>query len=336
MLDWIAANASVINFVLINVALGLSIYLTLATGLLSLANAGFMAIGAYTAAILASQAGQPLIVSFVVGIVVAGLVAYLFGLAVLRLRDVYLAIATLGFVQIVNVLALNGDKVLRAVTGNERLTIFNGAEGITLPYVSPQSVFGLPETMWPLLIYVIALAAILAVLRRSHEGRVLAAVRLDESAASTLGINVVRYKLLAFVLGAMMAAGAGVLSTPILRVIDPRNYVFSRAVDILAYAVLGGVAHWSGPIVGAAVLTVLPEWLRFLQERRDIVNGLLIMISIIFLPRGLADPKFWGGQARALLWRRRPPPPTPSAPSTPTSPSTPSAPSSTPSSKGAA
>ena len=152
----------------------------------------------------------------------------------------------------------------------------------------------------------LALATILAVLRRSHEGRVLAAVRLDESAARTLGIDVVRYKLLAFVLGAMMAAGAGVLSTPIVRVIDPRNYVFSRAVDILAYAVLGGVAHWSGPIVGAALLTALPEWLRFLQERRDIVNGLLIMISIIFLPRGLADPRFWGGQVRALVGRRAP------------------------------
>jgi branched-chain amino acid transport system permease protein len=303
--DWLANNASVINFALINCALGLSIYLTLATGLLSLANAGFMAIGAYTAAVLASQAGLPLAVSFVVALVVAGVVAYAFGLAVLRLRDVYLAIATLGFVQIVNVLLLNGDKMLRGVTGNERLAVFNGAEGITLPYASPQIVFGLPESTWPLLLYVIALAAILAVLRRSHEGRVLAAVRLDESAASTLGIDVTRYKLLAFVLGAMMAAGAGVLSTPIVRVIDPRNYVFGRAVDILAYAVLGGVAHWSGPIVGAAVLTFLPETLRFLQERRDVVNGLLIMVSIIFLPRGLADPRFWGGQFRLLFGRRR-------------------------------
>jgi branched-chain amino acid transport system permease protein len=304
VLDWIAGNATLLNFVLINAALGLSIYLTLATGLLSLANAGFMAIGAYTAAVLASQAGLPLIVSFVVALVVAGLVAYPFGLAVLRLRDVYLAIATLGFVQIVNVLLLNGDKVLRGITGNQQLTIFNGAEGINLPYVAPTIVFGLPETTWPLLLYVIGLAALLAVLRRSHEGRVLAAVRLDESAASTLGIDVTRYKLLAFTLGAMMAAGAGVLSTPIVRVIDPRNYVFGRAVDILAYAVLGGVAHWSGPIVGAAVLTLLPETLRSLQERRDIVNGLLIMISIIFLPRGLADPRFWGGQFRALFGRR--------------------------------
>lgn len=303
MIEFLEHNASVISFALINMALGLSIYLTLATGLLSLANAGFMAIGAYTAAVLASQLQMPLAVSLVVGIAVAGVVAYGFGLAVLRLRDVYLAIATLGFVQIVNVLALNGDKIIRGITGNPQLSIFNGAEGITLPYIEPRLVLGLPEATWALVAYVLALVAILAVLRRSHEGQVLAAVRLDEAAASTLGINVVRYKLLAFVLGAMMAAGAGVLSTPIVRVIDPRNYVFSRAVDILAYAVLGGVAHWSGPLVGAGVLTLLPEALRFLQERRDIVNGLIIMISIIFLPRGLADPRFWGGWLLGRLRR---------------------------------
>ena len=313
MVEFLANYASILNFALINMALGLSIYLTLATGLLSLANAGFMAIGAYTAAVLASQLGLPISVSFVVALVVAGLVAFPFGLAVLRLRDVYLAIATLGFVQIVNVLALNGDKVLRAMTGREQLAVFNGAEGITLPYVSPNLVFGLPETTWPLLLYVIALAGILAVLCRSHEGRVLAAIRLDESAAGTLGIDVVRYKLMAFVLGAMMAAGVGVLSAPIIRVIDPRNYVFSRAVDILAYAVLGGVAHWSGPIVGAVVLTLLPEALRFLQERRDIVNGLIIMVSIIFLPRGLADPRFWGGTLKQMLGRRPPEPATKSS-----------------------
>jgi branched-chain amino acid transport system permease protein len=295
VLDLLTNNASVINFALINIALGLSIYLTLATGLLSLANAGFLAIGAYTVAVLAKQTGASLGVSFVVALVVAGVVAYLFGLAVLRLRDVYLAIATLGFVQIINSLALNGDKLLRAVTGNASLAVFRGAEGITLDYVAPRIFFGLPETTWPLLLYVVALAALLAIIRRSHEGRVLAAIRQDESAASTLGVDVVRYKLLTFVLGAMMAAGAGALSTPIIRVIDPRNYIFSRAVDILAYAVLGGVAHWSGPIVGATVLTLLPETLRFLQGQRDVVNGLLIMISIIFLPRGLADPRFWGG-----------------------------------------
>ncbi len=118
----------------------------------------------------------------------------------------------------------------------------------------------------------------------------MASIRQDETAASTLGINVVMYKLLAFVLGAAAAAGAGALSAPIVRVVDPHNYVFSRAVDILAYAVLGGMTEWIGPIIGATVLTTLPEALRFLRDQRDIVNGLIIMISIIYLPQGLAGP----------------------------------------------
>jgi branched-chain amino acid transport system permease protein len=297
----LTGSAAVISFTLINMALALSIYLTLSTGLLSLANAGFMAIGAYTAAVLASQLGTGLVLSFPLALLLGALVALPLGLVVLRLRDVYLAIATLGFGEIVMISVLNGDKILRAVTGNERLTIFHGAEGITLQYVSPRAILGLPETTWPLLLYVVALAYLIATLRRSHHGRVLASIRLDESAAATLGVNVVRYKLLAFVLGATIAAGAGALSTPIVRVIDPRNYVFTRAVDILASAILGGVSHWIGPLVGALLLTSLPEALRFLREQRDVVNGLIIMLSIIFLPRGLADPRFWGG----LLGRRR-------------------------------
>ena len=301
MLDLLGGNVSTLNFVLINIALALSIYLTLFTGLLSLANAGFMAIGAYTAAIAASQAGWPLPLALAVGMLLAALVALPFGLLVLRLRDVYLAIATLGFGQIVSITALNGDKVLRALTGDSGLVVFAGAEGITLPYTSPRVVLGLPETTWPLLLYVLGLVYFLATLQRSRFGRLLAAIRLDETAAATLGVQVVRYKLLAFVLGAAIAAGAGVLSTPIVRVIDPRNYVFSRAVDILAYTVLGGMTHWAGPIVGATLLTSLPEALRFLREQRDVVNGVIIMLSIIFLPRGLADPRFW----RRLRGRRQ-------------------------------
>src|SRR3712207_6122879 len=179
-------------------ALALSIYLTLSTGLLSLANAGFMAIGAYTAAVLASQTATGLVLSFPLALLLGAVIALPLGLVVLRLRDGYLAIATLGFGELAMISVLNGDKILRAVTGNERLTIFNGAEGITLQYVSPRPILGLPETTWPLLLYVMALAYLVATLRRSHHGRVLASIRLDESAAATLGVDVVRYKLLAF------------------------------------------------------------------------------------------------------------------------------------------
>jgi len=300
MLDFLVDHISTVDFILLNVALGLSIYLTLAVGLLSLANAGFLAIGAYTAAILTAQAGWPALAGLPLALLCGALVALPLGLVVLRLQSVYLAIATIGFGEIVRITALNGDKLLRALSGDDRLTVFRGAEGITLPYRSPMLVLGLPETTWLLLLYVLALAYLLATLQRSRYGRLMTAIRLDGLAASTLGVDAVRFRLLAFVLGAAIAAGAGALSTPVVRVIDPGQYGFSRALDILAYAVLGGMTTWVGPIVGATVLTALPEVLRPLKEQREVVNGLLLMLSIIYLPRGLADPRFWGG------WRHWP------------------------------
>jgi branched-chain amino acid transport system permease protein len=300
MADLITSNVATLNFILIDVALALSIYVTLACGLLSLANAGFLAIGAYTAAICATQMALPLAAGFFLAVMVATLVALGFGLVVLRLRALYLAIATLGFGEIVRLLALNGDKILSLFADGNRPVVFNGGEGITLPYHAPATVLGLPDTTWPILLYVLATVYVLATLEHSQTGRVFGAIRLDEAAAATLGIDVVRSKLLAFTLGSAIAAGAGALSVPIIRVIDPSNYTFDRAVGILASSVLGGMTHWIGPIVGAMILTALPELLRSLQAQRDVVNGLIIMLSIIYLPRGLADPHFWRN-----VWRQR-------------------------------
>ncbi len=294
MPEFVANNISTINFVLINIALGLSIYVTLATGLLSLSNAGFMAIGAYTVAIVLAEAHMPFSLGFVLAVLLGIALALPIGMLVLGLRDIYLAIATLGFGEIVRIIALNGDKLVRLFSENKEIIVFNGAEGITLPYRTPELILGLPDNTWPILLYVLVIIYLLATLHNSRYGRILASIRQDETAASTLGINVVRYKLLAFVMGSAIAAGAGALSAPIVRVIDPHNYVFSRGVDILAYAVLGGMTHWVGPILGATVLTSLPEVLRFLKDQRDIVNGLIIMLSIIYLPAGLADPRIWG------------------------------------------
>lgn len=301
MFDVFNVHGATINFALINVALALSIYITLSAGLLSLANAGFMAIGAYTAAILTTKLGAPLAFSFLLALVLGAALAVPLGALVLRLRDVYLAIATLGFGEIVRITILNGDKLLRGISRDPSLTLLNGAEGITLPFRTPNVFLGVPESTWVLLAYVVVLTYLLAVAQRSRFGRIWASIRLDESASAALGIDVVRHKLLVFALGSAMAAAAGALSAPVVRVIDPNNYVFGRAVDILAFAVLGGAAHWSGPIVGALVLTGLPEILRFLKEQRDVANGLVIMASIIWLPRGIADPTFW----RRVLTRAR-------------------------------
>ncbi len=293
MSNFIYENITIINFILINIALGLSIYVTLVTGLLSLANAGFMAIGAYSAAILLTQYNIPVNVGLPAAIILGVLVALPLGLIVLRLHDVYLAIATLGFGEIIRIVALNGDKVVRAFSTNQDAIVFNGAEGITLPYKTAETFLSLPEPTWAILLYVLVVMYMLITLHYSRYGRILSSIRQDEIAASTLGVNVVKYKLLAFVLGAAIAAGAGALSAPIYRVIDPRNYVFGRAVDILAYAVLGGMTHWAGPIIGAGVLTALPDLLRSLKDQRDIVNGLIIMISIIYFPKGLINLGLW-------------------------------------------
>ena len=298
MPEFISHNISVINFILINMSLGISIYLTLYTGMLSLANAGFMAIGAYTAALLITRADIPLGFTIAPAMFLAVLVALPLGLLVLRLRDVYLAIATLGFGEIIRIIALNGDKVVRLFSEDKEIVVFNGAEGITLSYVTPKMILGIPDTTWPLLIYLAGVTYLAFTIQNSRYGRVLASIRQDETAAHTLGIDVVRYKLLAFVLSAAIAAGAGALSTPVMRVIDPRNYVFGKAVDILAFAVLGGMTHWMGAIVGATVLTSLPEVLSFLKDQRDIANGLIIMISTIYLPRGLVDPHMWRASAK--------------------------------------
>ncbi len=272
-----ATYGSVTQFALINMLLGISIYFTLYTGLLSLANAGFMGIGAYISAVLTIHAGTPFPISLLAGALSAALIGWLLGLPVLRLRDVYLAIATLGFGEIVRIAAVNFDKF-------SGLTLLGGAQGLD----------GIPKLTTPasLLFVLFILCIFLIQFHRSRAGRALAAIRRDESVAATMGINVYQYKLLAFVLGAFVAGLAGGFSAHLTRFVGPNDFSFSAAVNILAFAVLGGTLHWSGALVGAAILTILPEALRFMKEYRGIVNGMILVLVIVYLPHGLVNPKW--------------------------------------------
>src|SRR4051794_4820977 len=251
----------VIEFSLLNAALAFSVYITLFTGMLSLANVGFMAIGAYTAALLfvyrASPAlglyrAAPVLTAVLAAMLLALVVSFLLGRPVLRLRDVYLAIATLGFGEIVRILLTNGDAIVGAVRRQqgEQVALFNGAEGIRSTRL---------VATWHLVVYLGVVIYIIVMLHRSRFGRVLEAIRHDEAAAATMGINVVRYKTLAFMLSAMIAAGGGALNTSLIRLAAPGSFDFARAVELLTYVVLGGFTFWAGPIVGAVLLTVLPE-----------------------------------------------------------------------------
>jgi branched-chain amino acid transport system permease protein len=296
---------STLEFTIVNAVLALSIYLTLGTGLLSLANAGFMAIGAFTGALLTIHLSWPVWACVLAALTLGAVVGYLFGRPVLRLRDVYLAIATLGFGEIVRILAINGNTIVAFFLRRDpaEVGIFSGAEITRIP--PPRRV----ET-WHLVVYLALVIYFFIVLRRSRWGRTLAAIRQDDAAASAMGINIARYKTFAFAAGAAIAAGAGVFHGMLVRGVAPGNYGFSRAVDILAFAVLGGVATWVGPIAGAGVLSLLPEILRrqridrFLSVPTEIFNGILVgvilMLAIIYLPRGIADPVFWSH----LLGRR--------------------------------
>lgn len=266
------------NFALISVLLGLSIYITLRTGLLSLANAGFMSIGAYTGALMTMKLGLPLGISLLGGGLMAGVVGLILGLPVLRLRDVYLAIATIGFGEVVRIFMLNIDKLLgRPLTG--------GALGLN----------GIPKITqtWHLLLVLALVSYFLIRLEQSPIGRALRAIRQDENVAASMGIHVVRYKTFVFVVGAIIAGIAGVLSAHFTRFIGPNEFGFDLAVQILAFAVFGGYEVWIGPIVGAFILSFMPELLRFLKENRAVVNGVILMLTIIYLPQGLIAPRWW-------------------------------------------
>ena len=290
----------VVQFMLINAILGVSIYLTLNCGLFSLANAGFMAIGAYVSVILTTQAHAEFGISVLGGALAAGLVAIPIGLPVLRLRNIYLAIATIGFGEIVRIIVLNFDDLATKLTHPaESIELTFGARGIKrIPTLTATS---------HLVLFLLFLGFVLLRMQRSRFGRAMRAIRQDEKVASTLGIHVVYYKNVAFVLGALVAGAAGAFSGHATRIITPKDYGFDKAVDILAYAVLGGLNHWAGPILGGMALKAIPERLRYLQEYTGALTGAVLLLIIVYLPDGLvslAQPSFWRRGSRFETARR--------------------------------
>ncbi len=294
----IGVNETNFQFMLVGAILGISIYITLYGGMFSLANAGFMAVGAYVSVILTQTYAWAFLPALMMGMVVAGVLAVFIGLPVLRLNDIYLAIATIGFGEIMVVLVRNFDKIYEEITGKEKI-FTGGATGIK----------GIPVTTETghLILFILVLSYFLYRMHRSRFGRALVAIRQDPNVAANMGINVVYYKNMAFILGAMIAGLAGGLSGHLTRIITPEGYGFNKAVEILSYAVLGGTGSLGGPIIGGMALEYLPELLRrveFIQALSDLVgtdltkqeapirgmiNGAILILVIEFLPGGLID-----------------------------------------------
>lgn len=257
----------------INIILAVSLNLIIGvTGQFSLGHAGFMCIGAYAAAIItkgnASLGG--FLIAVVVGGIISALVALVVAIPTLRLKGDYLAIATLGFSEIVRIIVLN-------------MTITNGAAGL----------FGIPKlTSWPLLLSCIVISLLVVLnFSRSAPGRACISIREDEIASESMGINTTKYKTIAFVIGAILASLAGALYACNFYVVKPDLFTWAKSVDILILVVFGGMGSFTGSIVAAFAIGFINMFLQQFSDIRMIIYGAALVLIMVFRPKGLFGTK---------------------------------------------
>lgn len=253
----------------INIVLAVSLNLiTGFTGQFSLGHAGFMAIGAYATALVTMRFDS--IVGFIGGLllggIIAALVGFLIGLPTLRLRGDYIAIATLGMAEIIRILLQNFE-------------FTNGAAGL-----SP-----VPQYMDWTWFFVLTVGSVMLIRNfvRSRQGRDAIAVREDEIAAESIGVNTTRSKVLAFTIGAFFGGVAGGMYASYFYVIKPEQFGFLKSIDILVIVVLGGLGSLSGSVIAAFLLAIISTLLQPFPGVRMILYALLLIVIMIFRPQGL-------------------------------------------------
>lgn len=264
---------TVIMSIGINIILAISLNLIIGiTGQFSLGHAGFMCIGAYSAGVMMKQFSGDL-VGFVlgigVGLVISALVALIVAVPTLRLKGDYLAIATLGFGEIIRIIVQN-------------MAITNGAAGLLLPKV----------VGWEMIYAGVVISTLIIVnFGRSVPGRACIAIREDEIAAEAMGIHTTKYKILAFVIGAMIAAVAGALYAGGFYMIKPEMFTFNKSIDILVLVVFGGMGSVTGSYIAAVVIGIINTVLQSFSGIRTIIYGLALVFIMIFRPSGLLGTK---------------------------------------------
>ena len=269
----------------INIILAVSLNLIIGIcGQFSLGHAGFMCIGAYSAAIVVRSMGNMMGfgLGILVGLIISSIAALIVSIPTLRLRGDYLAIATLGFAEIIRIAVLNMD-------------ITNGAAGLT----------GIPKlTTWPLLFVLMVISVVIVTnFGRSRQGRACISVREDEIASEAMGINTTRYKTTAFVVGAMLASVAGALYACTFYVIKPDLFTFNKSIEILVMVVFGGMGSITGSVIAAVFIGILNTVLQSFASLRMIIYGVVLVAIMIFRPSGLLGTKEF--TFSALLNRRK-------------------------------
>jgi branched-chain amino acid transport system permease protein len=237
---------SILIFTGINVIAAYSFFAPFKTGQVSIGQAGFMAVGAYASATLTQKLGIPFLIALPIGGLIAGVVGVAIGFPALRIKGIYLLLLTLGFSEIIQVVVLSWDYV-------------GGAQGFrNIPFN--------PHTLDYVIVVIVATIVFFGRLERSSLGRAMDSIHQDETAAEVMGIDVVRLKLLAFGVGALVAGLAGALYAHQATYVDSTTFNVMMSVEILTFVVVGGGSTYWGPAVGAAVLTLLPDFLRALRD----------------------------------------------------------------------
>jgi branched-chain amino acid transport system permease protein len=275
-----AAYQSTLGFAMVNAFFALSTYAVLSAGMLSFATVTFAAFGGFLGVQFALYAHLPPLLALPVSAAAGAALAYLVALLFLRLDSHWMALASLALVLITRVVTLNATPL----TG--------GVNGLSVPLFFP---------FWMLIVTLLIAALVFWRLSSSWYGIAARAVREDPAVAASLGIPPRRIQTIAFVISGAVGGCGGMLLALTLQYLSPDTYFINIAFTMIAAVVLGGSYHWTGAIVGAAVFTALPVIMQaILPEFEKVLNGLALLAIMIFLPRGLIDP-------RALRLRRAKP-----------------------------
>ena len=267
--------SGILILVCINIVLAISLNITAGClGQMALGHAGFMSIGAYTAALFTKSNLIPGVGGYVLALILGGLVAMIIGVVIgipaLRLRGDYLAILTLAFCEIIRVLI-------------EFFKFTGGAKGLT--GIKLQKNFAI--------IYIIMLLCVFMMytFMKSRHGRAILSIREDEIASESSGINLTFYKTLAFAYSAFFAGVAGGMYAHYIGILGAQNFDFNKSIDILVIVVLGGLGSFTGSAIGAIVLTILPEMLRGFNDYRMFIYAVMLILMMMFRPSGLLGTK---------------------------------------------
>jgi branched-chain amino acid transport system permease protein len=281
LLDFWAAYGSTLTFAMVNSFFALSTYAVLSAGVLSFTTVTFAAIGGFLAAQMVGHFAVPIYVAFLLAAIGGGLGAAIVATLFLKLESHWMALASLALVLITRVTALNAP------------TLTGGVNGLVVPMTISQI---------ELFILLAVVTLVFYRLYNSWYGLATRAVREDPAVASTIGISPFRMQFIAFIISGIVGGIGGAAMAFTLQFISPETYFVGMAFTMIASTVLGGSFHWFGPIVGALIFTALPATMQAVVPAiEDVAKGVVLVLIMVFLPRGLIDPRAVGLRRAAKL-----------------------------------